>query len=242
MSHRTILFIHVVACALVSIAVITFTGPDPSLGVFNFDLQKGWTLAYLSPNLLWLTWMWATHGQKRQPIGWLFLWLGLAGLGVFAVYHDWRQCVPHTRENLEGSYGVTSMVVVFQWFFGLTLVVPAVLRRLATPQETKPGASPSLSHWLVASLSLLTCAVLMALVTGYCSTKSAVGPADGAAIAFLVSSAATVSWLCALLGTICGAIGVRQPSSRTKLGFAVLALNALFCIIPAFWLVPMIIL
>jgi len=96
-------------------------------------------------------------------------------------------------------------------------------------------ASQSVSRWSIASVVFVTLAILSAAGTGYFASLSATGPADGAIIALLIVIGAVVTWLCALLGAICGAVGLRKPGGHPRLAAAALALNALICMLPLLW-------
>src|SRR5437763_802675 len=95
--------------------------------------------------------------------------------------------------------------------------------------------SQSLSPWSVASVVFLVLAILAAAVAGYFARRSVTGPADGAIVALLVVTGAATTWLCSLLGTISGVIGVRRARGHPRLGVTALALNALICTLPLLW-------
>jgi hypothetical protein len=96
-------------------------------------------------------------------------------------------------------------------------------------------ASRSFSRWSVASVVFLTLAILSAAGAGYFASRRATGPADGAIIALLVVTGAVVTWLCALLGAVCGAVAVRKTGGHPGLAATALALNALIGIVPLLW-------
>jgi hypothetical protein len=96
-------------------------------------------------------------------------------------------------------------------------------------------ASQAFSRWSMASLVFLTLAILSAAGAGYFASRSATGPADGAIVALLVVTGAVVTWLCALLGAICGIVGVRKARAHPRLATTALALNALICMLPLLW-------
>jgi hypothetical protein len=96
-------------------------------------------------------------------------------------------------------------------------------------------ASQSFSRWSTASVVFLALAILSAAGTGYFASLSATGPADGAIVALLVVTGAAVTWLCALLGTMCGMVGARKTAGHPKLAVTALMLNALICLLPLFW-------
>jgi hypothetical protein len=96
-------------------------------------------------------------------------------------------------------------------------------------------ASPSFSRWSVASVVFLALAILSAAGTAYFATLSVTGPADGAVVAFLVGTGAAITWLCALLGALCGTVGVRRTGGYPRLAGTALALNTLICMLPLLW-------
>jgi hypothetical protein len=96
-------------------------------------------------------------------------------------------------------------------------------------------ASQSFSPWSVASVVFLALAILSAAGTGYFAGLRATGPADGAIVALLVVTGVVVTWLCALVGAMCGMVGVRKTAGHPRLAVAALALNALICLLPLFW-------
>jgi spore maturation protein SpmB len=93
----------------------------------------------------------------------------------------------------------------------------------------------SSSLWSVAPVVFLASAILSAAATACFTSLRATGPADGAVVVLLVASGAIATWLCALLGAICGAVGMRKTRGHRGLAATVLVLNALICMAPLFW-------
>jgi hypothetical protein len=104
---------------------------------------------------------------------------------------------------------------------------------LSHPPEPSPaqGSPRSLSPWSIASLVMLGL-LLLTIVGGIRSVGDLPSTADFQAVIRVVAIGMffLAAWSCALLGTICGVLGVRKPRNRTVLAWTTLALNGGTCI------------
>jgi hypothetical protein len=57
------------------------------------------------------------------------------------------------------------------------------------------------------------------------------GEAEGIGIFLVLGTCVLIAWLCTLLGTIAGWVGVRRSGSLVALAWAILALNAALCLV-----------
>jgi hypothetical protein len=84
----------------------------------------------------------------------------------------------------------------------------------------------SLSACSVISLVLFALAIIVLLLAFVFVPRRAVGPADGAALAFLLFVSLTAEFACTVLGVITGWVGIRRSRDYPELPWAGLALNS----------------
>ena len=102
----------------------------------------------------------------------------------------------------------------------------------ASPQgQTTP---PSLSAWSIICLIMLALGIPLlgiALMARSRAYGPSAGPAEGAAVLFLLVVSYSGAGACALLGALCGLVGVRRAHSSVGLARTSLVLNAVIGVI-----------
>jgi hypothetical protein len=95
----------------------------------------------------------------------------------------------------------------------------------AAPETGAPQPTPALSPWSVVSLALLVLTILAVATGVWVFSSPPTAPADAAVRTFLGLGSFAAGWCCALLGTLCGWAGVRNPTVRTRAGRLAVGLN-----------------
>ncbi len=115
---------------------------------------------------------------------------------------------------------------------------------MSSPYTPEPagfqGPPQSRSAWSVASQVFLALAIMFILLWRFGTGGPGAGPAEGAARLIMSLVFNLAAGLCALLGTICGWVGMRGPGSvratlalnSALLGFILAALLLLLRLVP----------
>jgi hypothetical protein len=93
--------------------------------------------------------------------------------------------------------------------------------------------SGTFSRWSIASLLLLILGLAPAVYGAwFASQSSGSGPAEGAALTFVIALCALIALSCALLGSIFGWVGLRRSTKGRSFALAIAALNTTVCLLP----------